>query len=61
MFRKQSRQYRRWSRDAIRPGAVGLGLVIALNVAFFAAAPSGSTAAARRQRLPPPLHSPRPW
>jgi hypothetical protein len=49
MFRKQSRQYRRWSRDAIRPGAVGLGLVIALNVAFFAAAPSGSTAAA-----PPP-------
>ena len=46
MCRKQSRQYRRWSRDAIRPGAVGLGLVIALNVAFFAAAPSGFPAAA---------------
>jgi hypothetical protein len=49
MFRHQSHHYRRLSRDAIRPGAVGLGLVIALNVAFFAAAPSGSTAAA-----PPP-------
>jgi hypothetical protein len=46
IFRHQSRHYRRLSRDGIRPGAVGLGLVIALDVAFFAATPSGSTAAA---------------
>jgi hypothetical protein len=46
MFRHQSCRYRHLCRDGIMPGAVGLGLAIALNAAFFAATPSDSTAAA---------------
>jgi hypothetical protein len=50
MFRHQSRCYRHLCRDGIMPGAVGLGLVVALNVAFFATTPSRSTLAATPSR-----------
>jgi hypothetical protein len=46
MFRHQSRHYRHLCRNGIMPGTVGLGLVIALNVAFLVATPSRSTVAA---------------
>jgi hypothetical protein len=53
MFRHQSRCYHHLCRDGIMPGAVGLGLVVALNVAFFATTPSRSTLAATPSRSTP--------